>query len=94
MPLATSRASLWPNYRQKRNGVSFAKLFSVWTHATLPFRVRSGRKLKITQPPIITVVGKAFFDVNHAPADQSNRRTDLQGYAAWEIHPVMRLTVQ
>jgi hypothetical protein len=43
---------------------------------------------------IITVVGKAFFDVGHAPADHSNRRTDLQGYATWEIHPVMKLTVQ
>jgi hypothetical protein len=58
------------------------------------FRVRSGRKLKISQPLIIRVIGKAFFDIGHAPADQSNRRTDLQGYAAWEIHPVMKLTVQ
>jgi hypothetical protein len=65
-----------------------------WTHAAkFPFRVRSGRKLKITQPPIIRVVGKAFFDINHARADQSNRRTDLQGYAAWEVHPVMSLQV-
>jgi len=43
---------------------------------------------------ITTVVGKAFFDVGHAPADHSNRRTDLQGYAAWEIHPVMKLEVK
>jgi hypothetical protein len=64
-----------------------------WTHTKFPFRVLSGRKLKIAQPPTITVVGKAFFDINHAPADQSNRRTDLQGYAAWEIHPAMRLDV-
>jgi len=47
--------------------------------------------LKITEPRIITVTGKAFFDINHAPADQSNRRTDLPGYAAWEIHPVMKI---
>src|SRR5262245_40161272 len=33
-----------------------------WTHAQFPFRVRSGRKLKLTQPLIITVIGKAFFD--------------------------------
>jgi hypothetical protein len=46
------------------------------------------------QPPIITVIGKAFFDVGHAPADHSNRRTDLEGYAAWEIHPVMKLEVK
>jgi hypothetical protein len=59
-----------------------------------PFRVRCGRKLKVAQPPIITVIGKAFFDIGHAPADHSNQRTDLQGYAAWEIHPVMKLDVR
>jgi hypothetical protein len=42
----------------------------------------------------VTVIGKAFFDIGHAPADHSNRRTDLEGYAACEIHPVMKLTVQ
>jgi hypothetical protein len=46
------------------------------------------------QPPIIKVIGKAFFDIGHAPADHSNQRTDLQGYAAWEIHPVMKLDVK
>ena len=70
------------------------KIVFSWTHAKLPFRVRSGRKLNITKSRTITVTGKAFFDINHASADQSNRRTDLQGYAAWEIHPVMTLTVQ
>ena len=50
--------------------------------------------MKFRQPLIITVVGKAFFDVGHAPADHSNRRTDLEGYAAWEIHPVMKLEVK
>jgi hypothetical protein len=45
-------------------------------------------------PPIITVNGKAFFDISDIPKDQSNRRTDLPGYAAWEIHSVMKLTVQ
>jgi hypothetical protein len=70
------------------------KIVFSWTATEFPFRVRSGRKLKMTEPRIITVTGKAFFDINHAPADQSNRRTDLQGYAAWEIHPVMKLNVQ
>jgi hypothetical protein len=64
-----------------------------WTHPKFPFRVRSGRKLNITEPRIITVTGKAFFDFNHAPADQSNRRTELQGYAAWEIHPMMKIAL-
>jgi len=26
-----------------------------------------------------------FFDVGHSLKDQSNRRTDLPGYAAWEF---------
>ena len=65
-----------------------------WTHLQFPFHVRTGRKLKFPQPLIITVIGKAFFDVGHAPADHANRRTDLEGYAAWEIHPVMKLDVK
>src|SRR4029453_7250615 len=32
-----------------------------WTETQFPFRVRSGRKLKLTQPPVITVIGKHFF---------------------------------
>ena len=70
------------------------KIVFGWTQVEFPFRVRSGRKLKFSKPLIITVVGKAFFDIGHAPADHSNRRTDLQGYAAWEIHPVMKLDVK
>jgi hypothetical protein len=70
------------------------KIVFGWTQVQFPFRVRSGRKLKLNQPLIVTVIGKAFFDIGRAPADHSNRRTDLQGCAAWEIHPVMKLTVQ
>ena len=70
------------------------KIVFGWTQVQFPFRVRSGRKLKLSQPPIITVIGKAFFDIGHAPADHGNRRTDLSGYAAWEIHPVMKLDIQ
>jgi hypothetical protein len=53
----------------------------------------SVKKLHISNPPIIKVTGKAFWDIGHAPANHSNRRTDLQDYAAWEIHPVLKLTV-
>jgi hypothetical protein len=69
------------------------KIVFGWTQVEFPFRVRSGKKLNLTQPLLITVIGRAFFDIGHAPADHSNRRTDLQGYAVWEIHPVMKLTV-
>jgi hypothetical protein len=70
------------------------KIVFGWARVQFPFRVRSGRKLKLSQPLIVTVIGKAFFDIGHAPADHGNRRTDLAGYAAWEIHPVMNLNVQ
>ena len=58
------------------------KIVFGWTEVEFPFRVRSGRKVKFRQPLFITVVGKAFFDVGHAPADHSNHRTDLEGNAA------------
>jgi hypothetical protein len=32
-----------------------------WAQVQFPFRVRSGRKLKLTQPMVITVIGRAFF---------------------------------
>ena len=62
-----------------------------WTATKFPFHTSSAKKLNVADPPIVTVVGKAFFDVGHAPKDQSNRRKYLPGYAAWEIHPVMTL---
>jgi hypothetical protein len=43
---------------------------------------------------VITVIGKAFWDISHAPKDQSNRRKYMPGCAIWEIHPVMKLDVQ
>ncbi len=65
-----------------------------WSPTRFPFQTRSTKKLKVIKPPIITVIGKAFWDIGHAPKDQSNRRSHLPGYAAWEIHPVMKLDVQ
>jgi len=50
--------------------------------------------LKVIKPQIITVVGKAYFDIGHTLKDQSNRRKRQPGHAAWEIHPVMKLDVQ
>ena len=62
-----------------------------WTRTRFLFHTSSAKKLNVTDPPIITIIGKAFFDVGHAPKDQSNRRKYLPDYAAWEIHPVMKL---
>jgi hypothetical protein len=69
------------------------RVFS-WTTTRFPFHTSSAKKLNVTNPPIVTVVGKAFFDIGHSLKDQkSNRRSHLPGYAAWEIHPVMKLTL-
>jgi hypothetical protein len=59
----------------------------------IPFHTSSAKKLTVTNSPIITVVGRAFFDIGHGLKDQSNRRKRLPDYAAWEIHPVMKLDV-
>jgi hypothetical protein len=65
-----------------------------WTRTRFPFHTSSAKKLNVTAPPIITVTGKAFFDVGHSLKDQkSNRRSHQPGYAAWEIHPVMALHI-
>jgi hypothetical protein len=62
-----------------------------WTRTRFPLHIRCARTLKLIEAPIITVTGKAFWDVGHAAKDQSNRRKYQPGYAAWEIHPVMKL---
>jgi hypothetical protein len=65
-----------------------------WSPTRFPFQTRSTKRLKVIKPPIITVIGKAFWDIGHAPKDQSNQRKYMPGYAVWEIHPVMKLDVQ
>jgi hypothetical protein len=61
-----------------------------WTRTRFPFR--SAKKLTLNQTPVITVTGKAFFDIQHSLNNQSkNRRKNLPGYAVWEIHPMMKL---
>ena len=64
-----------------------------WTPTRFPFHTGSAKKLTFGQSPIITVIGKAFWDVGHATKDQSNRRKYMPDYAVWEIHPVMGLQV-
>ena len=77
----------------KQQWCSIRETVFSWTTTKFPFHTSSDRKLKLIEAPIITVTGKAYWDVGHAPKDQSNRRSHLPGYAAWEIHPVMRLDV-
>src|SRR6266481_5137675 len=63
-----------------------------WTIQKFPFTVKSVHDLTIAEH-VVTVTGKAFYDIAHAPADHSNRRHSPKDYAVWEIHPVMKLEV-
>ena len=65
-----------------------------WTRTRFPLHIQSTRKLTMNETRIITVIGKAFWDIGHAPKNGSNRRKRLPDYAVWEIHPAMKLTVQ
>ena len=40
-----------------------------WTTQKFPFTVKTAHTLKILGPHVITVTGKAFYDLTHAPAD-------------------------
>ena len=62
-----------------------------WTMQSFPFSVKTAHTLKIRETHVITVTGKAFYDIGHAPADHSNRRTSPKDYGVWEVHPVMAL---
>jgi hypothetical protein len=64
-----------------------------WTAQKFPFGVKTAHTLKIPEQHVITVTGKAFYDIGHAPADHCNRRSTPKGYAVWEIHPVMKMDV-
>jgi len=93
--LAINRESLLSKYQRNRSGVRFATRVFSWALTWFPFHTSSARKLNVTNPPIITVIGRAFFDIGHSLKDQSkNRRRYHPDYAAWEIHPVMKLNVQ
>jgi len=80
-------------YLQKPQWCEIRTTVFSWTPTRFPFHTGSAKKLTFGQSPIITVIGKAFWDVGHAPKDQSNRRKYMPDYAVWEIHPVMKLTV-
>ncbi len=69
------------------------KLVFGWTTQSFPFSFKASQTLEMREQHVITVTGKAFFDVDHASADRSNRRTKPKKYSVWEIHPVMALQV-
>jgi hypothetical protein len=76
--------SIWCELRQTVFG---------WTTQSFPFTFKESQKLEVREQHVITVTGKAFFDVQHVSADNSNQRANSKKYAVWEIHPVMALHV-
>jgi hypothetical protein len=38
-----------------------------WTRTRFPLHIQSTRKLTINEAPVVTVIGKAFWDIGHAP---------------------------
>jgi hypothetical protein len=64
-----------------------------WTTQKFPFTLKTVDNLRLSEPHVVTVTGKAFYDIAHAPADHSNRRHSPKDYAVWEIHVVMKMEV-
>jgi hypothetical protein len=50
-------------------------------------------KLRVNNAPVIRVIGKAFYDAEHARGDTAGNRRAKGNAAVWEIHPVMKLDV-
>jgi hypothetical protein len=38
-----------------------------WTRTRFPLHIRSTRKLTLDQAAVVTVIGKPFWDIGHAP---------------------------
>src|SRR6266511_262531 len=47
------------------------KLVFGWTTQSFPFSFKESQTLEMREQHVITVTGKALFDVDHAPADRS-----------------------
>jgi hypothetical protein len=69
------------------------KMVFSWARTRFPLHICAAKTLKLAETPVVTVIGKAVWDMGHAPKDQSNRQKRLPHYGVWEIHPAMELTV-
>jgi hypothetical protein len=57
-----------------------------WTTQKFSFTVKSVHDLTIAEH-VVTVTGKAFYDIAHAPADHSNRRHSPKDYLCGKFIP-------
>lgn len=70
------------------------KMVFSWTDVRFPVSPGRDDKFALLQHPVVTVVGKAFYDIDHSRNDtRSNRRNYDPSLAVWEIHPIMRLAI-
>ncbi len=70
-------------------------VFSWTTKGTRFNRFQAPRALALRINPVVTVLGKPFFDAHHAekhPLRNRNNTNRSRILAAWEIHPVSGLT--
>lgn len=81
------------NTETETNWCSIRKTIFSWSSNSFPFS-SSDKKLKLLKYPVITVIGKAFYDIDHAPkGDMGNKRTREANVSVWEVHPVMKMDV-
>lgn len=66
-----------------------------WTDATFPFTADFRHSpFHLIRRPIVTLIGKAFYDTDHSGKElHNNRRPRDKDKAVWEIHPVMALEI-
>jgi len=65
-----------------------------WARTRFPFHTTSAKKLTLNQTPVVTVIGKAYFDVGYSFKDQRSKikpQKSSSDHAAWEIHPLMKI---
>src|SRR5438270_13372500 len=86
--------ALWWTCRSVRVGAKCAKRFSHRRMRVSRFYPGDQTSSPLVQHPIVTMTGKAFYDIDHSGKDtRSNRRNYDPSLAVWEIHPVMRLAI-
>lgn len=63
-----------------------------WTDVRFPLVAGKTRGVRLLRDHVITVIGKAFYDIDHSGNDtRNNQRNYDSSLAVWEIHPVMQL---
>jgi len=58
----------------------------------VPIPDRRAMGLPVLRRPVVSVIGKGFYDIDHSGKNRTrNRRNYDSSLAVWEIHPVIKL---